>query len=104
MDFSNAAYDITNADDLARFFDAMTSHYAAADEKHDPAAWDKLDPASRREGRGIEVGHIFHFGQKYTRAMNMTVAGPDGRPAMPEMGSYGIGISRLGRGRDRGEP
>ena len=95
MDFSSAAYDIADADDLARFFDAMTSHYAAADEKHDPAAWDKLDPASRREGRGIEVGHIFHFGQKYTKAMNMTVAGPAGRPVMPEMGSYGIGISRL---------
>ena len=40
----------------------MTSMYAATDEKHDPEKWDKVDPARRREGRGIEVGHIFYFG------------------------------------------
>ena len=42
----------------------MTSMYAATDEKHDPAKWDEVDPARRREGRGIEVGHIFYFGTK----------------------------------------
>jgi prolyl-tRNA synthetase len=73
----------------------MTSHYAASDEKHDTAAWDKLAPERRREGRGIEVGHIFYFGTKYSKAMNATVAGPDGKQVIPEMGSYGIGVSRL---------
>ena len=81
--------------DLDRFFELMTTRYAATDEKHDPARWANVSPDRRREGRGIEVGHIFHFGTKYTHAMAATVAGPDGKPAHPEMGSYGIGISRL---------
>ncbi|HEY1932119.1 MAG TPA: proline--tRNA ligase [Acetobacteraceae bacterium] len=84
-----------NAGDLHRFFTEMTSHYAATDEKHDTAAWEKVAPERRREGRGIEVGHIFYFGTKYTRSLNATVAGPDGTKVFPEMGSYGIGVSRL---------
>ncbi len=73
----------------------MTSHYAATDEKHDTANWDAVAPERRREGRGIEVGHIFYFGTKYTKAMNATVTSPDGKQVHPEMGSYGIGVSRL---------
>ena len=79
--------------------------YAATDEKHDAAKWEQVDPARRREGRGIEVGHIFYFGTKYTKAMNTTVTG--GRTAKhvhPEMGSYGVGVSRLVGSGDRGEP
>ena len=49
----------------------------------------------KREGRGIEVGHIFYFGTKYSKAMGVTVAGPDGKQVHPEMGSYGVGVSRL---------
>ena len=45
--------------------------------------------------RGIEVGHIFYFGTKYSKAMGATVTGSDGEELMPEMGSYGIGVSRL---------
>ena len=44
--------------------------------------------------RGIEIGHIFQLGQKYARALALEVAGPDGRPVVPTMGSYGIGVSR----------
>jgi prolyl-tRNA synthetase len=84
-----------SAADLHRFFTEMTTHYAATDEKHDPARWVAVAEPRRREGRGIEVGHIFHFGTKYTKSMNASVAGPDGKPVHPEMGSYGIGISRL---------
>src|SRR6201985_3866047 len=47
-----------SAADLERFFREMTSHYAATDEKHDTAKWDEVAPERRREGRGIEVGHI----------------------------------------------
>jgi prolyl-tRNA synthetase len=90
----NAKFDY-NAQDLEAFFRQMTSMYAATDEKHDVAKWDKVDSARRREGRGIEVGHIFHFGTKYTEAMNATVAGADGKHVHPEMGSYGVGVSRL---------
>ena len=73
----------------------MTTHYAATDEKHDVAAWEKVAPEHRREGRGIEVGHIFYFGTRYSKSMNCTVTAPDGAKVHPEMGSYGIGVSRL---------
>jgi prolyl-tRNA synthetase len=82
-------------DDLERFFRSMTSLYAATDEKHDPRRWAEVDSTRRREGRGIEVGHIFHFGTKYTKPMNVRIAAPDGAQVHPEMGSYGIGVSRL---------
>jgi prolyl-tRNA synthetase len=72
----------------------LKSLYAAADEKHDPAACPI--PADRlRSGRGIEVGHIFHFGTKYSKAMGATVMAADGTEVPVEMGSYGIGVSRL---------
>jgi prolyl-tRNA synthetase len=68
--------------------------YAAADELHDPANCPV--PAERlRTGRGIEVGHIFYFGTKYSESMGATVLGPDGKETPVEMGSYGVGVSRL---------
>jgi prolyl-tRNA synthetase len=45
--------------------------------------------------RGIEVGHVFYLGTKYSKAMNATFLGEDGKPAHFEMGCYGIGITRL---------
>ena len=101
--FEDIDYGATGADgfshespeDLERFFQTMTSVYAATDEKHDTGKWDTIAPERRREGRGIEVGHIFCFGTKYTAAMGVTVAGTDGKKIHPEMGSYGIGVSRL---------
>lgn len=87
--------DHLSADALDRFYTDMTTPYAATDEMHDEAAWAQVGAARQREGRGIEVGHIFYFGTKYSASMNMTVTGPDGRTIHPEMGSYGIGVSRL---------
>ena len=95
IDTSRDSFDQNKPEDLARFFDAMTSRYAATDEKHDLAAWEAVQPERRREGRGIEVGHIFYFGKKYSASMRFSVAGPEGREIVPEMGSYGIGVSRL---------
>jgi prolyl-tRNA synthetase len=80
---------------LEEFYTANTTIYAATDEKHDLAAWANVPEARRREGRGIEVGQIFYFGKKYSEAMNYSVIGPDGAKIFPEMGSYGIGVSRL---------
>jgi prolyl-tRNA synthetase len=80
---------------LQRFYESLTAHYAATEEKHDEAAWAKVDTGRRREGRGIEVGHIFYFGKKYSGSMKFTVAAQDGSTVNPEMGSYGIGVSRL---------
>lgn len=80
---------------LNQFFSNLTSYYAATDEKHDIEKWETVPTEKRREGRGIEVGHIFYFGTKYTQSMDISVNGSDGTPFFPEMGSYGIGISRL---------
>jgi prolyl-tRNA synthetase len=95
IDYTSDAFGGQSPEDLSRFFETMTSHYAATDDKHDPAHWETVAPGRRREGRGIEVGHIFYFGTKYSAAMGLAVAGPDGRQVHPEMGSYGIGVSRL---------
>ncbi len=72
----------------------LKSLYAATDDMHDPKACPV--PAERlRTGRGIEVGHIFHFGKKYSEPMGAVVMGPDGNEVAVEGGSYGIGVSRL---------
>jgi prolyl-tRNA synthetase len=91
----HGAYTYANPEDLARFFEVMTTHYAATDEKHDINRWNQVSNDRKREGRGIEVGHIFYFGNRYTKSMNTTIAGPDGKQVFPEGGSYGIGVSRL---------
>ena len=95
IDYQGGGFSHTSDEDLQRFYDLMTSQYAATDEKHDPMAWDKIPTERRREGRGIEVGHIFYFGTKYSNSMGLAVAGADGKQLIPEMGSYGIGVSRL---------
>ena len=80
--------------DLEPVFRRWTGLYAATDEMHDPAAC-PLPPEALVTARGIEVGHIFYFGDKYSRPMGATAALPDGGEAALEMGSYGIGVSRL---------
>jgi prolyl-tRNA synthetase len=88
------ASDVSYADDLQPFFDRFTNIYAATDEKHDPASCPvPADELVNR--RGIEVGHIVYFGTKYSKAMNAVVAGPNGESITVEMGSYGIGVSRM---------
>ncbi len=72
----------------------LTGLYAATDDKHDPASC-PVPPERLKRARGIEVGHIFYFGTKYSEPMGATVMGPDGREVPVEMGSYGIGVSRL---------
>jgi prolyl-tRNA synthetase len=86
--------DVDYDDDLQAFVDGWTSDYAATDEKHDPETCTVSDD-DLQKGRGIEVGHIFYFGDKYSKAMGATVQGSDGKPTAVQMGSYGIGVSRL---------
>jgi prolyl-tRNA synthetase len=81
--------------DLAPIVDAWTTPYAATDEKHDPAAFEALPEGKRITARGIEVGHIFYFGTKYSEPMGAKVTGPDGVDRPVHMGSYGVGVSRL---------
>jgi len=94
-DWVHAEFDYNKPADLDAFYQHMTGLYAATEEKHDLAAWAGVAEERKREGRGIEVGHIFYFGTKYSKAMGMSVTGPDGAQIIPEMGSYGIGVSRL---------
>ncbi len=81
--------------DLEPIVNAWTTRYAATDEKHDAAAFAQLPPERQVTARGIEVGHIFYFGRKYSDSMNAKVSGPNGEEISVEMGSYGIGVSRL---------
>jgi prolyl-tRNA synthetase len=79
---------------LQAIVDKWTSLYAATSEKHDPAAFAKLGSRGL-SARGIEVGHIFYFGTKYSEPMKAIVTGPDGLDRPIHGGSYGIGPSRL---------
>ncbi len=80
---------------LQKLFEQVSATYSATDETHDEERWSKVPADRQRTGRGIEVGHIFNFGTKYSAAMGLKVSGQDGSMVVPEMGSYGIGVSRL---------
>ena len=80
---------------LTNLFSDVNSTYAATDETHEEDRWADISDERRRTGRGIEVGHIFYFGDKYSEPMGLKVSGPDGQMITPMMGSYGIGVSRL---------
>jgi prolyl-tRNA synthetase len=82
-------------DDLEQMkHEDLTSVYAVAEEKYDPHTC-PVPEQRLRQSRGIEIGHVFYFGTKYTKSMGVSVMGPEGTPIYPEMGSYGIGVSRL---------
>ncbi len=90
-----ASVDFDDEAGLQAVVDHWTTLYAATSEKHDAAAFDALPTEAKISARGIEVGHIFYFGTKYSQAMRAVVSGPDGREVPVHMGSYGIGPSRL---------
>jgi prolyl-tRNA synthetase len=82
--------------DLTPIFEDWTSLYAATEEMVDHAAYEAAVPEDKRiSARGIEVGHIFYFGTKYSEPMKATVTGPDGKEVTVHMGSYGVGPTRL---------
>jgi prolyl-tRNA synthetase len=87
--------DIDFRSDLSSIVEAWTTPYAATDEMHDAAAFAALPEEKRVTARGIEVGHIFYFGTKYSEPMGAKVAAPDGSENFVHMGSYGVGVSRL---------
>ncbi len=80
---------------LAEIVSKWTAPYAATEEMHDETAWARIADSERLSARGIEVGHIFYFGTKYSAPMKASVTGPDGKEHLVHMGSYGIGPSRL---------
>ena len=79
---------------LTAYRKLLSTKYAATDEKRDLEREAGLGDDLTKH-RGIEVGHIFYFGEKYSASMGLSVQGSDGAPVTPQMGSYGIGVSRL---------
>jgi prolyl-tRNA synthetase len=97
LDFEvpGADVDFDNVGGLQQIVDKWTSQYAATSDMHDANAFAKLPASVQVSARGIEVGHIFYFGTKYSEPMKATVATHDGKEVPVQMGSYGIGPSRL---------
>jgi prolyl-tRNA synthetase len=96
MDWSAFDIDYDDVAAVSRIVNDFTAKYAATDDKHDQAEFDRQVPKARQlTGRGIEVGHIFFFGTKYSEPLGAFVQGPDGKMTPVLSGSYGIGVSRL---------
>ena len=94
LDYSISDSNIDYKSDLQPTVDKWTLLYAATDEKHDKSQENILGE-KLISARGIEVGHIFYFGNKYSQSMSARVSDRDGNMVPVEMGSYGIGVSRL---------
>ncbi|EJF88723.1 proline--tRNA ligase [Bartonella tamiae] len=87
--------DFNDSQALADIVEQWTKPYAATEEMHSENEWQKVKQSDQISARGIEVGHIFHFGTKYSEPMGARVMGEDGKEHLVYMGSYGIGPSRL---------
>jgi prolyl-tRNA synthetase len=82
--------------DLTPIVEAWGSrYYAATEDVHDPVLFEQTPEDQRLQTRGIEVGQVFYFGEKYAIPMKATVTGPDGVERPIHGGSYGVGVSRL---------
>jgi prolyl-tRNA synthetase len=96
LDLPIPGEDVDYDGDLSRIIRDWTRLYAATEDVHDAARFEREVPAERRvHTRGIEVGQIFYFGTKYSVPMKALVSGPDGSERPIHGGSYGVGVSRL---------
>ena len=96
LDLPVPSADVDYAGDLTPIVEQWTGPYAATEDVHDAARFERDTPAGRRIAtRGIEVGQVFFFGDKYSKPMRAVVSGPDGVERPVQMGSYGVGVSRL---------
>jgi prolyl-tRNA synthetase len=96
MDWSAFEIDYDDVNAVSKVVTDFTNKYAATDDKHDEAEFTRRVPDERRlSGRGIEVGHIFFFGTKYSEPLGALVQVADGKFVPVHSGSYGIGVSRL---------
>ncbi len=95
LKLGDRAVDYDNREEVAAICAEFTTPYARTDETHDAAVFDAIPEGRRKVGRGIEVGQIFFFGTKYSEPMGATVVTADGSRVPVQMGSHGIGVSRL---------
>ncbi|HET7334527.1 MAG TPA: proline--tRNA ligase [Rhizomicrobium sp.] len=88
--------DVYAQDDLEPIIRERTNLYAATEDVHEQARFEAEVPEAKRlSARGIEVGQVFYFGDKYSVPMKASVTGPDGKDVPVHGGSYGVGVSRL---------
>ena len=96
LDLPIPGADVDYQGDLTPIIDEWTSVYAATEDVHDAARYEaEVAESDRTETRGIEVGQLFFFGDKYSAPMKAMIMGPDGVDRPAQMGSYGVGVSRL---------
>jgi len=82
--------------DLAPVIGEWTKFYASTGDVHDQARFERETPEAKRiHTRGIEVGQVFYFGEKYSKPMRALITHPDGAEQPCQSGSYGVGVSRL---------
>ena len=94
VDIPNIKYD--DFLNISELVNAITSFYASADDKYDEKDFiNTVSEKNRLKTNGIEVGHLFYFGDKYSQPLNAKVSSKEGNNVNLEMGSYGIGVSRL---------
>src|SRR5580698_3569696 len=96
LDLNVPGEDVDYGADLTPVLDEWTRLYAATEDVHDAERYERDTPEEHRlTARGIEVGQTFFFGDKYSKPMKANVQGPDGAESAVQMGSYGVGVSRL---------
>jgi prolyl-tRNA synthetase len=95
FDINTSKYEFSEKS-LEKMRDDFSSFYAATDEKFDKNDFDtQVKKSDQISTKGIEVGHIFYFGDKYSKPLNCLVDHQEGKKVPVKMGSYGIGVSRL---------
>tara|TARA_B100000963_G_scaffold357355_1_gene379344 strand:- start:15859 stop:17184 length:1326 start_codon:yes stop_codon:yes gene_type:complete len=85
-----------NKNDINEIITKYSKLYSASDEKYNENQFNELvEKKDQLHTKGIEVGHIFYFGDKYSKSLKALINTKDGKNINPQMGSYGIGVSRL---------
>ena len=93
IDVNEVDYSEKNINEIIGRF---SKFYSATDEKHDVNEFENnVSKENQLRTKGIEIGHIFYFGDKYSKSMKALVNNKEGKNTNPQMGSYGIGVSRL---------
>ena len=96
LDLPIPGQDVDYGADLSPIIEQWTGLYAATEDVHEAVRYEReTAPENRLQTRGIEVGQVFYFGEKYSKPMKALIAGPDGVERPAQMGSYGVGVSRL---------
>lgn len=92
IETKNLDYSIESVNGI---IEKYSKFYSATDEKHNKDNFNQIKKNDQMHTRGIEIGHIFYFGDKYSKSMNALINNNEGKNINPQMGSYGIGVSRL---------